>query len=320
MLDTDRDERAKQASAWAGSPASLACRDAIPSLRSSSSRELGWSSLLVDVHHGVTWNQEYTAGTTLDPRIGVSLTGQYLSHYHASGRWRPDTYRPGTTTVLRSAETRRFRFAPLDDDECRFALLYFPQRLLDETAEHWRRPGQRAAALWFNQVVTEDGALSQVARSVIRAMRAGADSLYADTVSAWLAAHVLLPRAFGTSDDERCAGEISDKRLRRVVELIAARFAEPLTLSELAAEAGISKFHFTRLFRQKLGRTPYRFLTETRLTAARSLLIGTDLSIGEVASYSGFSSPSRFATAFASKFGASAQAVRAAHRRGSSNL
>ncbi|MFT3696541.1 MAG: AraC family transcriptional regulator [Kofleriaceae bacterium] len=288
------------------SAASLRCKNAVPSKRCVSS---DWSSLLVDVHTGIHWNKTYTAVTTLDPRIGVSLRGQYLSHYYSRGVWRPDVFAPNTTTVLRSDETRRFRFAPLDGNDCEFALIYIPLAQLEQAIEHLRRPGQRTNVPWFNQFLARDPAIAHVARAAIHAMNLGVDELYAGTVSAWLSAHILVGKR---APDSRTPGELTDRRLARVIELISVHFADRLTLEQLAAEAGISKYHFTRLFRQKVGMTPYRFVQETRLAVAREMLVSTDLPIAEVGARCGYPAASHFATAFSSRYGMSPAAVRTA--------
>jgi AraC family transcriptional regulator len=296
------------------SEASLRCRNEIPSRRCISSRDLGWTSLLVDVHTGMNWDRPYTAVTTLDPRIGVHFSGNYFIHFRSRGGWRQDVYRPGTTTVLRSDDERGFRFAPFHDDVCEFANIYVPLGQLAQTVDHLRRPGQRVSVPSFNQVQFHDRAITEVTRAVMRAMAAGADGLYADTVSAWLAAHILIQeRSFGLDEDTRRAGEISDRRLRRVIEFMAVHYAGPITLDQLAAEAGISKYHFTRLFREKVGKTPFRHLTETRLAAARTMLVTTDLRVSEVALACGFAAATHFTTAFTARYGSAPLAFRNTH-------
>jgi AraC family transcriptional regulator len=163
----------------------------------------------------------------------------------------------------------------------------------------------------FNQVQFHDRAITEVTRAVMRAMEAGADGLYADTVSAWLSAHILFQeRSIGLDEDTRRAGGISDKRLRRVIEFMSAHYAEPLTLEQLSSEAGISKYHFTRLFREKVGKTPFRYLSETRLAAARAMLVTTDLRISDIAFGCGFAAASHFTTAFTARYGCSPLAFR----------
>ena len=303
-----------QTAKLAVSEASLSCREMIPSRRCVSSRDVGWTSLLVEVHSGMHWNRAYTAVTTLDPRIGVHFSGNYLIHFYSNGAWRQDIYRPGTTTVLRSDDERGFRFAPLEDDSCKFVNIYLPFEQLAETVDHLRRPGQRRSVPSFHQLQARDSAIIEVTRAVVRAMEAGADELYAETVSAWIASHVLIhEESFGLSEDDRRIGTISDARLRRVIEFISVHFGEQLTLDQLAAEAGISKYHFTRVFREKVGQTPFRFLTETRLAAAQKLLVTTNLRIGDIGMACGFAAASHFTTAFVTRYGTSPMAYRATH-------
>src|SRR5437870_3949438 len=65
---------------------------------------------------------------------------------------------------------------------------------------------------------------------------------------------------------------VRDPRVRRSIECIRARYAEPIGVSELAQAAGMSRFHFGRTFRRETGRSPYRYLVETRLAEAARLL------------------------------------------------
>src|ERR1700742_1740974 len=120
------------------SAASLRCKNAIPSKRCVSSRDLGWTSLLVDIHSGMGWNEVFTSVTTLDPRISVCFSGHWLVNFFARGSWRTDVSQPGTTTVLRLEDERRFRLAPLKNNDCHFALVYLPVDQLAETADHLR--------------------------------------------------------------------------------------------------------------------------------------------------------------------------------------
>lgn len=54
--------------------------------------------------------------------------------------------------------------------------------------------------------------------------------------------------------------------------MIEARYAEPLSLSIIARDLGMSVFHFARIFSELEGRPPHRFLTDVRLTHADARL------------------------------------------------
>ncbi len=92
------------------------------------------------------------------------------------------------------------------------------------------------------------------------------------------------------------------RRLDRAVELIEHRFAEPLTLADLAAAAGMSPWHFVRVFRTTIGLPPHRYLTAVRLRhAARRLEQGDNVTTACYAC--GFGSLSHFITGFRKRYG-----------------
>ncbi|WP_415949267.1 GlxA family transcriptional regulator [Streptomyces sp. KLOTTS4A1] len=89
-----------------------------------------------------------------------------------------------------------------------------------------------------------------------------------------------------------------------------ARLAEPLTVRELAARAGMSPRSFARHFTAATGTTPLRWLVEQRIAAAQRLLERTDLPMPEVARRSGFGSEVTMRQHFASRLSTSPRAYR----------
>jgi AraC-like DNA-binding protein len=87
-------------------------------------------------------------------------------------------------------------------------------------------------------------------------------------------------------------------RLRRVIDFIEANLAQPLTLELLAHVAGLSVFHFARVFRQATGFSPYRYVSERRLQRAQRLLMAQDLAVHEIAPLCGFPRHANFSAAF----------------------
>lgn len=76
-----------------------------------------------------------------------------------------------------------------------------------------------------------------------------------------------------------------------------------LTIQEVAEYTHLSVSHFTRVFKQKTGQSPYGYMMGIRLEHAKGLLKMTDLSVKEIAYKSGFSSESHFAYTFRKKEG-----------------
>ncbi|MGK8520731.1 helix-turn-helix domain-containing protein [Nocardia asteroides] len=86
--------------------------------------------------------------------------------------------------------------------------------------------------------------------------------------------------------------------LRRARDLADRHYADPLNLDELAAAAGVSKYHFLRAFAAVYGRTPAAYLAERRIERAQDLLRATNLTVTEVCMLVGYSSLGSFSSKF----------------------
>ncbi|WP_308367537.1 MULTISPECIES: AraC family transcriptional regulator [unclassified Microbulbifer] len=92
-----------------------------------------------------------------------------------------------------------------------------------------------------------------------------------------------------------------------------------LHLDTLAREAGLSPFHFLRMFSKVLGVTPHQYLIRSRLRRAARLLSTDDRTITDVAYDSGFADVSNFVRTFHRATGASPARFRQA-ARGNRNI
>ena len=120
---------------------------------------------------------------------------------------------------------------------------------------------------------------------------------------------VLLIEAF------RCCGETSsapslarglaDHRLAAVLRAMHARPEYPWTVTELAAEAAMSRSAFFARFSRSMGLPPMEYLLAWRMALARRLLCDHELAMDQVAERVGYSSASTFSVAFARHAGVS---------------
>ena len=95
----------------------------------------------------------------------------------------------------------------------------------------------------------------------------------------------------------RAPGEVL-VHLRRARDLIDREYAEPLDLERLAGAAGLSRWHFHRLFTATYGSTPAAYLSFRRVERAQDLLRATNLSVTEVCHAVGFTSLGSFSSRF----------------------
>ncbi|MGJ5199582.1 MULTISPECIES: AraC family transcriptional regulator [unclassified Bradyrhizobium] len=101
------------------------------------------------------------------------------------------------------------------------------------------------------------------------------------------------------------ASGLRPAQLRRVMDLIASRIASGVSLHEMAREAGMSPFHFSRQFRSSTGLSPARYALVKRIEWAKEQLLDRRADILEVALDCGFKDPSHFSRSFKSVVGQS---------------
>lgn len=92
-------------------------------------------------------------------------------------------------------------------------------------------------------------------------------------------------------------------RLDLAQNILRDRFDNPPSLSNLAQEIGLNECALKRGFRQLFGTTVFGYLYQQRMEYAKQLLQQRELNVSQVAKKVGYSSQSRFATAFRKKFG-----------------
>ena len=91
-----------------------------------------------------------------------------------------------------------------------------------------------------------------------------------------------------------------------LVAWIEQHLDEPLALEQLAARAGLSPYHFSRLFTARMGRSAMAHVRGRRLVrGARRLCEEPDLKLVELALDCGFESQEAFTRAFKRVFGVS---------------
>jgi len=93
-----------------------------------------------------------------------------------------------------------------------------------------------------------------------------------------------------------------EQRVAAVARYMEQRFHEPCSLSELAGLAGLSDFHFLRVFRATTGLTPHQHLLRSRLRAAATVLARTNTPVTEVALAAGFEDLSNFTRTFRAEY------------------
>ncbi|MGY2049516.1 helix-turn-helix transcriptional regulator [Methylobacterium sp. JK268] len=145
----------------------------------------------------------------------------------------------------------------------------------------------------------EDPSAAMIVRGAVLPLdwTAGADRM-ALNAACHLLLHALLRRHARLAAGRPVRGGLAPAIQRRIAERIEARLGEALTLEALAAEAGLSTFHFAKMFKASFGLAPHRYVVARRIARAQTLLAEGRAGLAEIAMACGYASQSHFTRSF----------------------
>jgi AraC-like DNA-binding protein len=113
----------------------------------------------------------------------------------------------------------------------------------------------------------------------------------------------VLQREQGGRLVQLAARQLTGNPIAAALDYVRDHLAEPLTVDALAAEVCLSPSAFSRVFRERTGRSPYRYVKEARLDWARQLFDEGHPGVADVSRSVGYTSVSHFIKEFRIRFG-----------------
>ena len=265
-----------------------------------SSKDLGWSTLLAELHSHSRYEGPGAAAPT-DAMVGVVVRGsdEGLLTYKFAGSWQ--STRPTTGSI-------HLRPIGVNSDEARIGSvnmqalhLYVPTGVFTGLMDDYNLPAVPGRSIRYSCGV-QDELINQIGLSVLSEMMCptAAGRMLVETSSLMLAAR--LAHAHAETELIRLPiltpHRLDDVRLRRVLAYVEEHLAEDITVADLANVACLSIFHFTRAFAAATGVPPHRYVSRRRLETARAMIATGRASLSEIALECRFSSQSSFTRAF----------------------
>ena len=219
-----------------------------------------------------------------------------VQQWHEDGRlWYDHVFRRGELVVGSRTCTRESHLARWEAG-CTITNVYLDDQTFDAAAV--AAEVDPTGTDITTKIGIEDPLIEQLVRSLAR--DEGQDRLlgrlYTEQVLQLLALHLL--RYHGHTAHTVYRGGIAKAGLQRVLDYIDAHLGEPISLQSLAEEAGLSRFHFAKQFKRRMGEAPYQYVIRVRIEEAKRLLRETDLPLEEIGARVGYDSQSRFITLF----------------------
>jgi AraC family transcriptional regulator len=121
-----------------------------------------------------------------------------------------------------------------------------------------------------------------------------------------------LVRAFAARPDRTpgSTAPLTRRQLGAVLDFIDAKLGEGASTAERASIAGLSPFHFSRVFKAAVGESPHQYVMRRRAERARELLAHGDAEIAHVAHVLGYADQSHLSRELRRRFGVSPRALR----------
>jgi AraC family transcriptional regulator len=220
------------------------------------------------------------------------------------GRWQTAPVDTGTVSMTAPGRAATLRWN--SHEPHRTLQIHLPAEVISrQTAELARRHVEIGELP--NPLSTRDALIQSTLLALRDGAARGLPDLYGETAAELLATHLLLHHC-----ELRPLARLGreDRRLHRVEAYMHGHLGEPVSLSSLAQVAGLSRFHFLRLFKRAYGETPLKRLTRMRMDEAKRRLLKTRQPITEIASQCGYDNPANFASAFRRTAGVSPREYR----------
>jgi AraC family transcriptional regulator len=225
--------------------------------------------------------------------LHLVLRGAVEYEISTRGRKFQFTSRPGTIFLLPRGTVDEVNWRGPTE---RMAVALHPRLLtsaLDETAhqsdveltEHWDLIDRHISALLLEMTADlDDGSPAGV--------------MYGESLANALAVYLLKRYAVRRVKPRVFKGGLPGHRLKRVLDYIADSLDEKISLSQLAAIAGMSPHYFSGLFKQSTGHAPHQYVLLQRIERAKQHLRDPKQSIVDAGLDAGFQNPSHFARMF----------------------
>jgi AraC family transcriptional regulator len=203
------------------------------------------------------------------------------------------TARSGVVTIIPAGSTARWDIPGSVD----VVQLYLPQATLERVAGE---ADKAAPGDLLERTGHPDPTTSRLLVSAMDVLdsRETLDAFFRQQLAELLATRLLAAHAGSPATFQPILGGLSPTALRRAIERLRSDSDADVSLAALASDAGLSRFHFCRAFKESTGLSPHAWLRQYRLEQAMTMLRDTDASVVSVAAALGYASQTAFAAAF----------------------
>jgi AraC family transcriptional regulator len=256
-----------------------------------SSDSLGWQSITVEYHRlpPLTIPEHKIKGHRLAVNIGAPVRYEWW----ADGKWQKTLLRPGEFCLQTNGDTNFPRWW----DDFEFLAIAIDPAFISQSFQN-----SNLTALEFRD---ERGASDSAIAALTQRFRAEllegsyCGKLYGESLGTTFVRHLLESYSTHPTKLELPKGQLSSWQMKQTIEYVHDNLDTALDLTDLAQQANLSAFHFSRLFKRSLGLTPHQYVLRNRVERAKKLLSLTEsIALADVGLQAGFYDQAHFSKAF----------------------
>lgn len=270
-----------------------------------------WQGVLLEQFSGGK-PREYIDVATPGEVIITHIRSTTRLEWAEGGRFREVTIRPGQSAIIPSMTRFSVRNNQPGDIVC---VSLDPAFMRCATHEQFEGPGNPTLRTVLG---IDDPLLHALLLAMAAEVRAGfaGGRGYGESLATALAAHIV--RLYSDAKPAATAQSrgLSRSQLSAAIGKIHNDFTGDVSLTTLASAAGLSPFHFARLFKLSTGLAPHQYVLRCRVEHARKLLLSRDTTTAEVAKAAGFCDQSHLTTHFRRLYGVTPRTFRQQARPG----
>ena len=241
----------------------------------------------------------FTMPATAEPLIVLVTSGEAeAQEREGDGPWLKSRLRAGSLYITAAGAPYDFQWRTLSAEPFEVMIVLLSLPLFGEALADVFGANAEFARLRDVSGIDDPLLVSLLQKLREELARSAASALYVRGIRQALAVHLARGYTALTAGARGESAALPGFKLRRITDWMAEHLEEEFCLARLAELAGMSEFHFNRLFKRATGVPPSQYQIRLRLDAARRLLRETDRSVITIANDVGYSNPSHFARLF----------------------
>lgn len=241
-----------------------------------------------------------------EPFLAWAISGEVEFQEREGNRpWITHRVRKGTLFLTTGGAPYEVRWKAVTSEPFESMAVFLELPLLERALEEVFGANASFARLRDVSAFTDNTLNVLMAQLHDELIRRKASPLFVQGMGQAIAIHLARNYADLIKEPRSDSPSLPGYKLRQITDWMREHIAEDFDLQQLATLAGLSKFHFHRLFKRAIGEAPLRYHLDLRMHEAKRLLRETKRTVVEIGLEVGYTNPSHFAQIFRRETGLS---------------